>query len=802
MTSPFSPLVQGFRLLRRSPGMAWTVVVTLGLGIAASTALFTVVQAVVLAPLPFADSSRLVQIWRSELPALTYGSASYGRHLDWRAGQRAFTDVGVWAPRGVTLVAGDGAERVNGALISASFFQVLGVTPVAGRLLTGDDDRRGAARVALLSEGLWRRRFGASPAAIGRGVQIDGEPYTIIGVVPASVAEVWRFEAWIPVAPSADPLNRGSNYLSTVARLRPGMTLGAARSAMADLAVQLSREHADDRYTFTVRPLHEVVTEGATRGLWVLLGATVLLLVIACTNVANLLLARAVTRERDLAIRASLGAGRAQMVGLVVGETVALGLIGSVLGAALASALLGTFVRLAPPNFPRLAAIGLDLGVLAMAIVIAVAAAVAAALVPALHVVRGDVNATVRAGASRGATAGRARALGRVLVAAEIALALALITTAGVLVKSLLRLQATDLGMTRAPVLTFSVGLPPFVADGDAAVLRFHDEFVRRVRALPGITHASAINMLPIANTGNNGPVRRTDQTGERDGVPVTEVRVVMDGYAETMGLRMLAGRAIDDRDGPQSAPVAVVNQTLASRLWPALAPADVVGQRLRVEYFGDAPPREVVGVVADVRSRRPDAPSDPEVHAPFRQVPFAGLSYVVRSEGDPTALTGAIRQELASMTPHVAIGAVRTFDDVVETATRTSGLLSWLSVLFGGLALALAAVGIYGLLSYSVAQRERELAVRAAVGASRRALMGLVLGEGARLTVIGLAAGLAMAWAASSVVAGLLYEVSATDGAVFLAAPVALALVAFLGYAVPAIRASRVEPVASLRAE
>lgn len=802
MTSRLSPVVQGFRLLRRSPGMAWTVVVTLGLGIAASTALFTVVQAVVLAPLPFADSGRLVQIWRSELPALTYGSASYGRHLDWRAGQRAFTDLGVWAPRGMTLVAGDGAERVNGAQVSASFFQVLGVTPVAGRLLAADDDRRGAPRVALLSEGLWRRRFGASPAAVGRGVEIDGESYTVVGVVPASIAEVWRFETWIPVAPSADPLNRGSNYLSTIGRLRPGMTVTAARSAMADLAAQLSREHADDRYTFTVRPLHEVVTEGATRGLWVLLGATVLLLVIACTNVANLLLARAVTQERDLAIRISLGAGRGQMVALVLGETLALGLTGSVLGAALASALVGAFIRLAPPNFPRLAAITLDLGVLAAAIAIAVGAALLAALVPALHVLRGEVNASVRAGASRGATAGRARSLGRVLVAAEIALALALVTTAGVLVKSLLRLQATDLGVTRAPVLTFAVALPPAVADGDDAVRRFHDEFLRRVRAVPGVTHASAINMLPIANTGNNGPVRRVDQTGERDGVPVTEVRVVADGYAEAMGLRLLAGRGIDARDGAQTTPVAVVNQTLASRLWPGLAPGDVVGQRLRVEYFGDAPPREIVGVVADVRSRRPDAPSDPEVHAPFRQVPFAGLSYVVRSEGDPTSLTGPIRQALGSMTPDVALGAVRTFDDIVETATRTSGVLSWLSVLFGGLALTLAAVGIYGLLSYSVAQRERELAVRAAVGASRATLMGLVLGEGARLTAAGIAAGMALAWAASTAVAGLLYEVSATDTAVFLSAPAGLALVALAGYAMPAIRASRVEPVASLRAE
>lgn len=802
MTSLVTDLLHGFRLLGRAPGMAWTVVVTLGLGIAAATALFTVVSTVVLAPLPFPDSARLVQMWRSELPALTYGSASYARYLDWRAGQRAFTDLGVWAPRGLTIAAGDGAERVSGATISASFFQVLGVAPVVGRLFADQDDRRGAPPVALLSEGLWRRRFAGAATVVGSDIRVDGVLHTVVGVVPTAVSEVWRFEVWVPLGLSADPQNRGSNYLSAIGRLRGGTTLAGARTLMADVASTLSREHPDDRYAFTLRPLHEVVTEGATRGLWVLLGATGLLLVIACTNVTNLLLARAVAQERDLAVRASLGASRSRMVWLVLGETLALGLTGSVLGAALAAALVGTFIRMAPPAFPRLAAIRLDLDVLIVAMTLAVAAAVLTALVPTLHVVRGDLNATTRGGGGRGATAGRARRLGRVLVAAEIALALALVITAGVLVKSLLRLQATDLGVTRQPVLTFSIGVPPLVADGDEAIARFHAGFLQRVRALPGVTQASAINMLPIANTGNNGPVRRVDQLAPDDGVPVTEVRVVMDGYAEAMGLRLLAGRAIGEGDRPGAPPVVVVNRTLASRLWPDLTPAQVVGQRVRVEFFADAPPREVVGVIADVRSRRPDLAADPELHAAFRQVPFPGLSYVVRGVGDPTGLTEPIRRALAEMTPHVALGAVRTFDDVVQTATRTSGLLSWLSALFGGLAVALAVVGIYGLLSYTVAQRERELAVRAAVGADRWALMGLVLGEGAWLTGVGLAVGLAVAWAASSALSGLLYEVSATDARVFVMAAFGLAAVAFAGYLLPAVRASRVEPVTALRSE
>lgn len=782
--------------------MAWTVVVTLGLGIAASTALFTVVAAVVLAPLPFEDSGQLVQVWRSELPALTYGSASYPRHLDWRTSQRAFTDLGVWAPRGMTFVRGDGAERVSGAMVSASFLQVLAVTPVAGRLLTDDDDRKGARKVVLLSEGFWRRSYAASPSVLGEDVRVDGELSTVVGIVPASVAEVWRFDVWMPLAPSADAQNRGSNYLSTIARLRAGTTLASARAQMADLAAQLSREHAEDRYTFTVRPLHEVVTEGATRGLWVLLGATVLLLVIACTNVANLLLARAVAQERDLAVRASLGATSGQLVRLVLGETLALALVGSAAGSALAAGLVGAFIRLAPPTFPRLAAIHLDLRVLGLAVAVAVVAAALASLAPMLHLLRGDLTTTVRTGASRGATAGRARRLGRVLVAGELALALALVTTAGVLVKSLLRLQETDLGLTRAPVLTFAVSLPPFVAGTDDARVRFHDEFLRRVRALPGVTHASAINMLPVANTGNNGPVRRVDQLGPDEGVPVTEVRVVMDGYVDTMGLRVLAGRAIDDRDRPGTTPVVVVNETLASRLWPGTPPTRVVGERLRVEFIAGGPPREIVGVVADVRSRRPDLPPDPELYAPFRQAPYPTMSYAIRGAGDPASLTDAIRRELAALTTDVALGAVRTFEDIVDTSTRTAGLLSWLSALFGGLAVTLAVVGIYGLLSYAVAQRERELAVRAAGGAARRQLMGLVLSEGAALTGVGLTGGLALAWAASNALAGLLFEVSATDATVFAAGAAGLAAVSFGGYLLPAMRASRVAPVNALRAE
>jgi putative ABC transport system permease protein len=792
---------QGFRLLWRAPGFAVTAILTLALGIGATTALFTVVNAVLLEPLPFPDSNKLIQVWRSELPALTYGSASYARYLDWRQHQRVFTDLGAWSPRGFTLSGAEAPERVAGVMASASFFNVIGAPPVIGRYFGEDEDRRGAAKVVVISEGLWRRRFQQSASVLGATAQIDGEPYTVIGIAPSGFTEVWRHDMWIPLGQVADPSNRGSNFLLSFGKLRDGITIEGARKGLADLAAQMSRDNAVDKYSFTARPVHEVITENATRGLWMLLAATSLLLLIACTNVANLLLARAVVRERDLAIRASLGAGRKRLFGQVMGETIALGVLGSVVGIGLAWGLLQIFVSLAPANFPRLAAITLDTRVLGFSLVVAVIAGLVAGLAPAIHLIRSDLNAVIRSGNSRGATAGRARTASRILVVSEVALALALVTTAGLMVKSLLRLQAQDLGFTRTPILTFGVGLPPSVASGNEAVLRFQSEFAERVRALPGVTHVSAINMLPIANTGSNGPVRRADQVDEREGVPIVEYRVVMDRYFETMAIPVLAGRVPDERDRLGTPGVVVINQTLASRLFPGRDLAAVIGQPVRLGGTTGAT-NEVVGVVANIRSRRPDAVPDPEVYLAFSQFPSPVLNYVVRAEGDPAALTGQIRSTLAQMTPNVALAAVRTLEEVVSTATRTSGLLSWLSVLFGALAAALAILGIYSVMSYTVAQRERELAIRAAVGASRSSLLSMVLREGLLLSGAGIAAGAVIAAASSSVLRSLLYEVSATDPIVFAGSAAGLAAIALAGYLIPAARASRVEPVVALRSE
>ena len=790
----------GFRALVRNPGFGLTVTLTLALGIGATTALFTVVNAVLLDPLPFPSSRQLVQVWRSELPALTYGSASYPRYLDWRREQRAFTDLGALAPRAVTVAGVEAPERVNGAVASASFFKVIGANPALGRWIGDEHDKPGGERVVVISHAYWMRRFDGARTALGQALTIDGQPHTIIGVGPSEYAEVFRQDLFLPLSSTAASTNRDSNFLLAYGRLRDGDTIDTARSSLAGLAAQMSRENAIDKYGFTARPLHEVVTERASEGLWVLLGATGLLLLIACANVANLLLARSVVRQRDLAIQASLGGTRTRLVSQIAAESLAIGVTASIAGAGLAWLIVRAFLALAPADFPRMDAIGIDPRVLVFAAGLAITTSLIAGLAPALHLMRANLDPVLRGSGSRGATSGRARAASRALVVVEMSLAFALVAASGLLAKSVMRLDAQDLGFTREPVLTFSVGLPPFAAPDNAAAIRVHTEFLSRLRSIPGVTQASAINLLPIARTGSNGPVRRAaDPDGQA--VPVTEFRCVMDGYFDAMDVRFIAGRPIDGRDKPETPSVAVINDTLAAKLFPGLAPSAIVGQAVRIGWLRGIS-SEVIGVVTSVRSRRPDAPPDPEVYVPFMQAPAAALSYVVRGNGDVSAFAASIRATLAGVAPGVPLAQVRTLGDIVSTSTRMSRLVSWLSVIFGVLAATLAVLGVYSVLSYAVAQRTREFAIRAAIGATRGRLVASVLREGMVLSGVGIAAGALLALQSSGLLSHLLFGVSATDPAVFAAAGTGLALVAAAGYLIPAARASKADPVQALRGE
>jgi putative ABC transport system permease protein len=776
--------------------------VALALGTGVNTALFSIVNTVLLQSLPFPDADELVQVWRTEPPTLEFGSASYRRYVDWRAQNRVFEETGAWAPNAYTLTGRDAPERIGGARVSASFFRVIGAAPVLGRWPSDDEDRAGARKVVVVSEGFWRRRLGASPSALGTSLMLDGTAHEVIGVAPAVFQDTWRVELWVPLAMAVDPAARG-NFLLVFGRLRDGLTLDLARDGLAELAAAMSRQYPEDKYGFNALALHDVQTRGPRQALWILLGATGFVLLIACVNVANLLLARAVTRQREIAVRTALGAGRVRLLRQLITETVLLSVTGGLLGLALASGLLRIFALVAPTNFPRLAAIGLDPTVLTFSIAIAALCGFLAGMLPAMHVARAEPSDALRGGSSRGATAQRARAVSRLLVTSEVALAVMLVVAAGLTVKSLQQLARQDLGVRTDGVLTFSVTLPGLTlqTDGEKSE-QFFRTFEERLRSLPGVTSVGGINMLPIAATGTNGQVQLRDRPLSREQAPIAEFRVVTPGYFQTMQMMLVAGRPIDERDTASTSKVVVINETLARLLWPGSSPAAALGQMMGTGFDDGSVWREVVGIVRDVRSRRPDAPPDAETYIPHAHWPAPTLTLAMRTQTPPEGLVPLVRNELVALNPQLPLAAVRTFTEVVNAANRPSRMYSALTALFGVLAAVLAIVGIYSVMSYTVAQRVRELAIRSALGASNNRLLKLVLREGFTMSAIGVGAGLAGAMGASRLLQSMLYQVSPTDPVVFGLTAVAVATTATLGYLVPAFRASRVQPAVALRSE
>jgi putative ABC transport system permease protein len=797
----------GARLLIRFPGVTAAALVALALGTGVNTALFSVVNTVLLQPLPFPDSHELVQLWRTEPPTLQFGSASFPRYLDWRARNRVFEESGAWAPAGLTLTGREAPERIPAGRATASFFRTIGAAPVMGRWFTEQDDRPGAAKVVVVSQGFWQRRLGGSPAVLGTTLTLDGAAHTVIGVSPATMNEVWRVDAWVPLAMAADQSVRTSNFLLVFGRLRDGLSLEQARQGLADLAAELSRDYQTDRYGFNALALHDVITRGPRQALWILLGTTGFVLLIACANVANLLLARAVTRQKEMAVRTALGAGRGRLLRQLITETVLLAAIGGVVGLLLAQGLLQVFVLLAPANFPRLASISLDRTVLLFSTAVALLCGFIAGVLPALHVARAEPSDALREGSTRGATAGRARAASRLLVMSEVALAVMLVAAAGLTVKSLQQLTRQDLGLITDNVLTFGVSVPalpqiPQNRDDAQRVAQFFQTFEERLRGLPGAISVGATNMLPIAATGMNGQIYLRDRQLKPDEAPIAEFRVVTPTYFETFGVPLVAGRLFDSRDTFETARVVIVNDTLARILWPGQPPAAALGQFITTGFDAATSFRQVVAVVSDVRSRRVDAPPDAETYIPLAQFPLATMTFVVRSGTRAETLIPVVRDALADLNPQLALAAVRTFEDVLEGATRASRLYSALTALFGVLAAALAIVGIYSVMSYIVAQRTRELAIRAALGASHQGLLSMVLREGFLMTGIGIAVGVGGAIATSRLLQALLYQVSPTDPIVLASTAGGVAFAALVGYMLPAMRASRVEPAVALRAE
>jgi predicted permease len=801
-------LTYAFRSLRAAPGFTLVALLTLALGIGANTAIFSVVRGVLLRPLPFPDADRVVRLWQaSRAGNQPRERMSEPTFRDIRAASRSFQSMGAYwyfGGSGIDLTggcapqaSGCAPQRLEAAYVSDGFFETLRTPAFLGRTLRPEENVRGNDRVVVISHGLWQRRFGAEREIVGRAITLDGEPHVVIGVMPPDFTYPGeRLDVWVPVSRIGEdgiPRVRENRFLDVIGRLAPEASTARAHGDLAAIVGRLAQQHAEDRLypDVTLVSIGEAITGEVRAPLLVLLGAVSFVLLIACVNIASLLLARATVRQRELAVRAALGAGRGRIARQLLTESLTLALLGGVLGLGLAYAGVRGLASLGASELPRAASIGIDPVVLGFTFAIAVAAGLLFGLIPALRAANPDLQGTLRAGA-RGTVGGRGQRLRGALVVAEVALAVVLVAGAGLATKSFARLLGVHPGFRPENVLAVTISLPSGTAyDQSPAYL---ETIFERVRAVPGVRAVGAAKDLPLRGMGEE---RRLRPAPSPDGSTPSEApRVnafhVGGDYFSAMGIPVREGRVFDrtDRRGAQF--VMVVNEALARRYLGGRA----VGKNL-VFNFGEVP---IVGVVGDVRQRTLTEPAEPMAYVNLAQNMRYGLSLVVRTDGDPLRYTGAIREAIWAANRNQTITSISTLESIVGGTVARPRLLATLLLLFGAMGLTLGALGIYGVLAYAVSQRRQEIGVRVALGAAPHSIIGLIVGQGMGLAVAGMVAGLAGAFVVTRVMQSVLYQVGVTDPATFALVIVILLGVALAASWLPARRALRIEPVTALR--
>ena len=789
------------RMLRKSPGFTAAAVLATALGIGANAAIFTVVKQVLLQPLPFAEPSRLVDV--NEYTREGRGTAvSPPNFMDWRAGNRTLSGLALYGQQVLTLSGGTDPVRVSAGTIDAAFLDVLRARPHVGRGFGEDDMRPGGRRVVLLGYDLWQRSYGGDRGIVGRSVTLEGSPYEVVGVMPAGFDFPDSSELWIPLR--FDPYDlsaaqRGAHYLSAIGRLRDGVTVAQASADVDRIEQDLARQFPDKIAGYTVRavPLLDAIVGTVQRPLLVLFGAVGFVLLIACVNVSNLLLARATTRTGEIAVRAALGAGRARLVRQLLAESLVRSVAGGAAGLLLASWGVRALLAVAPPDLPRAATVSMDGGVLAFSLGLSVLAGMLFGLAPAIVGSRPDLSVFLRdIRRDGGATGGRGRLRG-VLVAAQVALALVLLAGAGLAVRSFNRLMHVDPGFQPAGVLTFRIGLPEAAYPTMAAAVQFYRDYIDRIRQQPGVLAAGAVNIPPVTRTGFGGSFTIGGRPAGAD-EGNAQIRSVTPGYLETLQIPLRAGRLFDGRDSESAARVAIVSEATARRFWPGENP---VGRQLRLHVNEPSrTPREIVGVAADVRTRGLELDPAPVIYVPHAQYGPDGMTIVVRTAGDPLQALPQATSVLRALGPGVAFSRARTMDDLVAANVAEPRFRSLLLSIFALVSLVLAAVGLYGVVAFSVSQRRGELGLRMALGADRADVLRLVLREGMTPVAAGIAAGLAGAAVLARVMQSLLFDVDALDPLTFAVVAVTLSLVALAACYVPARRALTVDPASTLR--
>ena len=819
METLWQDLRYGARMLRRNPGFAAVAILTLAIGIGANVVIFSVVNGILLKPLPFPDSGRVVTIWETFANRnVTRGTASAAEYLDWRDMNHVFQELSASRALSFSITGGGDPERVWGSQVSGNFFRMLRVTPVIGRDFTAEDEQIGHEQVVLLSYGLWQRRFGGDSGILGKTILLDEKPFTVIGVLPRSFSlygTLPDFELWKPFAFNRALLDREDHELVIFARLKDGVPISQANAEMITIQEELKKQYPgfDQKNGIRVIGFHDELVSTLRPGLLLLLAAVAFVLLIACANVANLMLARAAVREREIALRVSLGAGRRRIFRQLLTESALLSVVGAVLGILFAyggihmvreAVISGQGSRIPHPEW-----IAIDSTVLGFTILIAVATGILFGFAPAIQISRSALFESLKEG-SRGSTAGRHSQLARsVLVVSEVAFSLLLLVGAGLLVRSFALMLAEPLGFDPENLLTGQMLLPDaHYADGQH-ISNFYQAVVERVNAIPGVASASAANFLPLTRWNAYCDFDIAGRATPPSGEHFTGLYRVADWrYLQTMGVPVKQGRDFTASDGPDSLGVALVNETLARRYWPN---ADPVGQQIRLVFSATRTPWEpiphqgwltIVGVVGDVRDWAWSEPKSGQLYLPDTQNPSRLMSLVARSSGDRAQLTAAVRRAIESIDPDQPMTDVKTMEEYLAVAFSQRRLNMSLLAFFAVIAALLAAIGIYGVMGYAVTQRSHEIGIRMALGAEPADVLRMIVGDGMKLALLGLVIGITASLLLMKYLESQLYGVKARDPLTFIAVAAGLALVALAACYFPARRATKVDPLVALRYE
>jgi predicted permease len=801
----------GSRILRKSPAFTTVAILTLAVGIGANTALFSVVNAVLLRQLPFAHADRAFWITgvrpdRSDAPFSLPDFLDYRDHTD---SLDSLSAIGNWS---ANLTGRGNAERLNGVRVSANLFETLGVAAVVGRTLEPEDDRPEAPRVAVMTYGLWQRRFGGDSSLVGQQLELNGASYTLVGILPPSFFfPIPVAELAVPLVPDADPWrqNRNTvNFLMLVGRTREGVPSERAEAEMTALARKLREQFPEPnarKIGVKLIPMRDQITGGYRRALWVLLGAVGFVLLVGCANLANLNLVRATERRREMSIRSALGATRRQIIRQLLLENCLLAAGGGMLGALLAPIGIRGLVALSPSSIPRAGEIGLDASALTFTVLVSFVAAIASGLAPALATTHGELAQQLNEGARGSIEGGRGKALRTALVAVEVALSLILLAGAGVLLKSFSKVQSINAGFDPHKVLAVRLSLPkaryPHLAD----VTRFHDALLSRVQTIPGASAVGVVQRLPLSGQVALIPFTIVGRAFSKEEIPQAEYRIVNPMYLKAMRISLLAGREFNDRDTDRTPLVCYINETLARYFWPK---AEAVGAHVMLDD-NDSGPREaeVVGIIHDVKDRGLEATPSFDIYIPFRQthedavVQLQNNQYwVVRTDGDPLALANSFREQVRTVDGDVAASNVRSMDQYLSLTIAPRRFNLQLLSVFALAALALAVAGIYGVISYSVNQRVHEIGVRLAMGAQRSHVLKMVIGDGMKPVLAGVALGIPGVLGLSKVLASLVYAVSASDPATLAGVTLLFGCVSLAALYLPARRATRIDPLIALR--